>query len=107
MATATAAACLRAARPACGCRWRSEEAALRRFCLCIAFVFVGGLAFRISAPELRAQERQGTSDIAVVVSTDNPISDISLASLRRVVLGDMTSWKNHASVVLLLRPEGT
>jgi hypothetical protein len=80
---------------------------VRRSCLCIAFVFVGGLAFRISAPELRAQERQGTSDIAVVVSTGNPISDISLASLRRVVLGDTASWKNHANVVLVLRPEGT
>ena len=80
---------------------------MRRFCLCMAFVLLGGLAFRISAPELRAQEQQGTSDIAVVVSADNPISDISLATLHKIVLGDMTSWKNHASVVLLLRPEGT
>jgi hypothetical protein len=80
----------------------------RRFCLWIAFVFVGGLAaFRTSVPELRAQEPQGTSDIAVVVSADNPISDISLATLRKVVLGDVTSWKNHANVVLVLRPEGT
>ena len=80
---------------------------MRRFCLCIAYVFVGGLAFRVSAPELRAQEIQGTGDIAVVVSADNPISDMSLATLRKVVLGDMTFWKNHASVVLVLRPEGT
>jgi hypothetical protein len=80
---------------------------LRRFCLCIAFVFLGGLAFRMSPPELGAQEIQGTDDIAVVVSADNPISDISIATLRKVVLGDMTSWKNHATVVLVLRPEGT
>ena len=79
----------------------------RRFCLCVAFVFVAGLAFRISAPELRAQETQATSDIAVVVSADNPMNDISLATLRKVVLGDLTSWKNHANVVLILRPEGS
>ena len=80
---------------------------MRRLWLCIAFVFAGALGFRVSTPELRGQEIQGTGDIAVVVNVDNPISDISLATLRKVALGDMTFWKNHARVILVLRPEGT
>jgi hypothetical protein len=84
----------------------SEEAALKRHALRIAFI-LAGLAFQVSAPHLRAQEDPGAAGVSVVVNADNPIGDISMVSLRKVVLGETTSWKNHTSIVLILRPEGT
>jgi hypothetical protein len=54
-----------------------------------------------------AQDVKRSSDIAVVVNSQNPLSDVKLSVLRKVVLGDQTTWPNHLSVALVLRPSGT
>jgi len=42
-------------------------------------------------------------DVAVVVHPDTPVSDLSLADVRKVLLGDRQYWKSNLPVVLLMR----
>ena len=49
-----------------------------------------------------AQSSRG-ADIAVVVSPDTPVSDLSLAEVRRVVLGERQYWNSKLPVALLIR----
>lgn len=43
------------------------------------------------------------SDVAVVVNEDTPVTDMSLAEVRRVFLGDRQYWSAKLPVVLLMR----
>jgi hypothetical protein len=54
------------------------------------------------AGPLSAQTTHGT-DIAVVVHGDTPVSDLSLAEVRRVLLGERQYWNSKLPVVLLIR----
>ena len=49
-----------------------------------------------------AQTTHGT-DIAVVVHSDTPISDLSLAEVRKVFLGERQYWNSKLPVTLLIR----
>src|ERR1700757_1093651 len=49
-----------------------------------------------------AQTPRGT-DIAVVVNADTPVSDLSLAEVRKVLLGERQYWNSKLPVVLLIR----
>jgi ABC-type phosphate transport system substrate-binding protein len=51
---------------------------------------------------LVAQTVRGT-DIAVVVHPDTPVSDLSLAEVRKVLLGERQYWNSKTPVVLLIR----
>lgn len=42
-------------------------------------------------------------DVAVVVHPDTPVSDLSLAEVRKVFLGDRQYWTSNLPVVLLIR----
>ena len=46
---------------------------------------------------------QGTGDIAVVVHPDVPVDNLTLADLRRLLLGDREFWPSSARVTLLIR----
>jgi hypothetical protein len=47
---------------------------------------------------------QGASgDIAVVVNADVPVDNLSVADLRRILLGDREFWPSGARVTLLIR----
>jgi hypothetical protein len=48
-------------------------------------------------------ENAGDVDIAVVVHPDTPISNLSLAEVRKVFLGDRQYWSTNVPVVLLIR----
>src|SRR5258708_15282965 len=49
-----------------------------------------------------AQTARGT-DIAVVVHPDTPVTDLSLAEVRKVLLGERQYWTSKLPVVLLIR----
>ncbi|HKU25699.1 MAG TPA: hypothetical protein VJQ54_09530 [Candidatus Sulfotelmatobacter sp.] len=42
-------------------------------------------------------------DVAVVVNPDTPVSDLSLADVRKVFLGDRQYWTSNIPVVLMIR----
>ena len=71
----------------------NSKFALRVFalsCVCLAFL-----------QPLVAQRHE--VDIAVVVHPDTPISNLSLAEVRKVFLGDRQYWSTNVPVVLLIR----
>jgi len=43
------------------------------------------------------------NDIAVVVNPDTPVTDLSLADVRKVLLGERQYWNSKLPVVLLIR----
>src|SRR4029077_9473979 len=49
-----------------------------------------------------AQTSHGT-DIAVVVNSETPVTDLSLADVRKVLLGERQYWNSKLPVVLLIR----
>jgi ABC-type phosphate transport system substrate-binding protein len=49
-----------------------------------------------------AQTTKG-GDIAVVVNSDTPVSDLSLSEVRKVLLGERQYWNSKLPVTLLIR----
>lgn len=54
------------------------------------------------AGPMAAQTTRG-ADIAVVVNPDTPVNDLSLAEVRKVLLGERQYWNSKLPVVLLIR----
>ena len=46
---------------------------------------------------------QAARDLAIVVHPDVPVADLSLATLRRILLGDREFWPSGVRVTLLIR----
>jgi len=64
------------------------------------------LALLPPAPASPVDIKEST-DIAVVVNPQNPANDISLSTLKKLVLGEEHQWKNKARIALVLRQPGT
>jgi hypothetical protein len=73
--------------------------------LLVVLLTVASLA--VAAARLSGQDLKHTTDIAVVVNPDNTLTDIRLPMLRKIVLGEQTTWGNHVSINLIVRQEGT
>jgi ABC-type phosphate transport system substrate-binding protein len=69
--------------------WKFVFRALTLSCLCLALL------------PLAAQRHD--VDIAVVVHPDTPISNLNMAEVRKVFLGDRQYWTTNIPVVLLIR----
>jgi phosphate transport system substrate-binding protein len=55
----------------------------------------------------RVAHAQDTEPLAIVVNRNNPLTEISLADLRRVFRGQRTRWTNGRRVTLVMRDPGT
>ena len=64
-------------------------------------IFVITALFLLRGQPLSAQTHN--VDIAVVVQPDTPISDLNLAEVRKIFLGDRQYWSANMPVVLLIR----
>ena len=62
-------------------------------CLVAALLSLGGA--------MRAQQK--ANDIAVVTNPETPVSDLSLAEVRKVFLGEKQYWTTNIPVILLVR----
>jgi ABC-type phosphate transport system substrate-binding protein len=70
--------------------WKFASRVFALSCLCLAIV-----------QPLVAQRHD--VDIAVVVHSDAPVSNLSLSDVRKVFLGDRQYWSTNVPVVLLIR----
>ncbi|MGA8270099.1 MAG: hypothetical protein WB919_00970 [Candidatus Sulfotelmatobacter sp.] len=68
----------------------------------LAALLLLGLGSSLLAPLVTAQ----TDDIAVVASSGNPTSNISLADLRKILAGTKRSWPGGQAVRLVTRGPG-
>jgi ABC-type phosphate transport system substrate-binding protein len=59
------------------------------------------LTMAVQSPST-AQTSKG-NDVAVVVNSDTPVSDLSLSEVRKVLLGERQYWNSKLPVTLLIR----
>src|SRR4051812_40736282 len=50
-----------------------------------------------------AQAQKASSDIAVVTNPETPVTELSLADVRKVFLGERQYWNSNMPVILLVR----
>lgn len=46
------------------------------------------------------------AEVAIVVNSSNPVSNLSLAELRKIYFGDRQYWKGNLPVLVLMRSRG-
>jgi ABC-type phosphate transport system substrate-binding protein len=68
-----------------------------------AFVLVA----LVAAVKPGAARTEDTEPLAIVVNRSNPLSEISLADLRRLYRGQRSRWSNGRRVTLVMRDPGT
>ena len=68
-----------------------------------AFALVG----LIAAVEPGAARSQDAEPLAIVVNRSNPMSEITLADLRKLYRGQRSRWSNGRRVTLVMRDPGT
>jgi ABC-type phosphate transport system substrate-binding protein len=75
---------------------------INRVCWALIFVLLSVPAGLAGASETDVVNGAG---IAVIVNSDNPVEQLSLADLQRIVLGERRSWSARIPVVLMMRNE--
>lgn len=67
----------------------------------------GALLLSLLGAAPRVAHAQEGEPLAIVVNRNNPVSEISLADLRRVFRGQRSRWTNGRRVTLVMRNPGT
>jgi hypothetical protein len=70
---------------------------------------VGTLIFvnQLEDIEVESASTANSNVLAVIVNKDNPLNDLSIAELRRILLGERTTWSGSKKIVLLLPMVGS
>jgi ABC-type phosphate transport system substrate-binding protein len=68
---------------------------------------LGALLLTLLASVPGTAQAQEGEPLAIVVNRSNPLTEISLADLRRVFRGQRTRWHNGRRVTLVMRDPGT
>jgi len=82
---------------------------LPRFTSAILAIVVAGAASVMLSAEPQPQGAGGKVDhsaLVAVVHTDNPVKQLSIGDLRRILLGEMTRWPNGKLITIALRASG-
>lgn len=69
----------------------------------VGILLTAGPLVWMSAHQVSLAQTSRGADVAVVVNTDTPVTDLSLAEVRKVFLGDRQYWNAKLPVVLLIR----
>ena len=67
---------------------------------------LGALAVALLGTAPRTAQAQESEPLAIVVNRSNPLTEISLADLRRVYRGQRSRWSNGRRVTLVMRDTG-
>lgn len=70
---------------------------------------VGALIFANRLEDIEVEGGAATSPntLAVIVNKGNPVNDLSMAELRRILLGERIFWKGSRKIILLLPTVGS
>ena len=68
---------------------------------------LGALAVALLGTAPCTAQAQESEPLAIVVNRSNPLTEISLADLRRVYRGQRSRWSNGRRVTLVMRDPGT
>ncbi len=76
---------------------------MRRSLKLSATTFAASLLLFVPLRIFTEAPQSSRGDVAVVVNSDTPVSDLSLSEVRKVFLGDRQYWNSKLPVVLLMR----
>jgi hypothetical protein len=71
-----------------------------RICLALGSLVVFSLI------SIRAAGTPAAADVAIVVNSANPVSNLTLSELRKIYFGDRQYWKGNLPVLVLMRSHG-
>src|SRR6266481_47147 len=71
-----------------------------RICLVLGSLVVFSLI------SIRAAGTPAAADVAIVVNSANPVSNLTLSELRKIYFGDRQYWKGNLPVLVLMRSHG-
>jgi len=77
-----------------------QNAKISRYSLFLAAPFL------LLILSLRAANVPAQQEVAVVVNSANPVSNLSLSDLRKIYMGERLYWKANSAVVVLMRSPG-
>jgi ABC-type phosphate transport system substrate-binding protein len=77
---------------------------INRVCRALVIVLLSASAGLAGAPEPNVVSGTG---IAVIVNGENPVDQLSLTELERIVLGERRSWSARIPVVLMMRNDAS
>ena len=80
---------------------------IRSYCFAAAAALWACTLASLSPVTASPADFKESTDIAVVVNPQNPANEISMGSLKKMVLGEEHQWKNKISIALALRQPGT
>ena len=83
---------------------------MKTLCDFACAVGLAGCILLVTAQHLYAGAPETTeiaSDLAVVVNGTNPVDELSMAELRRILLGDRRFWRGNVQVKLVLPRVGS
>lgn len=75
---------------------------INRVCWALIIVFLSASAGLAGPAETNVVSGIG---IAVIVNVENPVNQLSLADLQRILLGERRTWSTKIPVVLMMRNE--
>ena len=72
----------------------------------LRMALVLGCLVVFSLVSIRAAGTPADTDVAIVVNSANPVSNLPLSELRKIYFGDRQYWKGNLPVLLLMRSHG-
>jgi ABC-type phosphate transport system substrate-binding protein len=79
------------------------------YLLAIIVAFTGGAALSASAQTAstpRPVIAPPHASLAIIVNNENPLSELSIGELRRMILGEVTRWPDGRKVTIAMREPG-
>ena len=67
----------------------------------------GALVLLVALVTVRPSAAAGKGHVALVVNKANPVSELTAAELRKILLGDETRWQGNEKITILLLPQGS
>jgi hypothetical protein len=94
--------------------WRSRSSTVAMFnarSLCVLatlVAFAGSAALSASMQTASARDPAITShaSLAIIVNNENPLSELPVGELRRMILGEVTRWPDGRRVTIVMREAG-
>jgi len=80
----------------------------RRLILIVVFVVGAEETPSLAArqPAFRRADSAAHTSLAIIVNAQNPVRELSLADLRRILLGEMTRWPDGRRITIAMRDSG-
>jgi len=72
-----------------------------------AWYLAAGMSFVVSCAVSPVRVSAAGDDISIIVNKSNPAGDLSVADVRKIFVGDKSTWSNGKRITVLMLAPGT